>query len=212
MNKVSNHPQWALDQKRPGTELRRIRGKYYFYECSSFYDKEKKKTRKKTGAYLGMVTEDRRLVPPRRRQVEIENETVEKGASSGKICVPEPRLGEVKEYGLSTFVSTHCEELTANLKFALPTAWNRVLAMAYCRLRNQSPLNTYRMISRTAIFHNHSAQRGCRHARLPIFSNHWARTARVYWTLCAGMPEVAAMSCLTGRTCCHPRQKWIFPE
>lgn len=140
MNKAANHPQWALGQKRPGTELRCIRGKYYLYECSSFYDKEKKKTRKKTGAYLGMVTEDRGLVPPRRRQVEIENGTVEKGASSDKICVPEPRLGEVKEYGLSTFISTHCTELTANLKSALPTAWNRVLAMAYCRLRNQSPL------------------------------------------------------------------------
>lgn len=58
MRKKANHPQWTLDQKRPGTELRCIRGKYYLYECSSFYDKEKKKTRKKTGAYLGMITED----------------------------------------------------------------------------------------------------------------------------------------------------------
>ena len=140
MNKVANHPQWALNQKRPGTELRCIRGKYYLYECSSFYDKEKKKTRKKTGAYLGIVTEDRGLVPPRRRQVEIENEKVEKEAMAAQIAVPEPKLGEVKEYGLSTFVSTHCTELRANLKSALPTAWNRVLAMAYCRIRNQSPL------------------------------------------------------------------------
>lgn len=140
MKRVANHPQWALDQKRPGTELRCIRGKYYLYECSSFYDKERKRTRKKTGAYLGMVTEDRGLVPPRRRQVEIENEAVGKEAETGKITVPEPRLGEVKEYGLSAFVSTHCAELTAKLKSALPTAWSRVLAMAYCRLRNQSPL------------------------------------------------------------------------
>lgn len=140
MKKIANHPQWALNQKRPGTELRCIRGKYYLYECSSFYDKEKKRTRKKTGAYLGMVTEDRGLVPPRRRQVEIVNEKVEKEALSDKISVPEVRLGEVKEYGLSTFVSTHCTELTANLKSALPTAWNRILAMAYCRLRSQSPL------------------------------------------------------------------------
>lgn len=140
MKKPAGHPQWALDQKRPGTELRCIRGKYYLYECSSFYDKEKKKTRKKTGAYLGMVTEDRGLVPPRRRQVEIENEKVEKEAVANKIAVPEPKIGEVKEYGLSTFISTHCTELAANLKSSLPTAWNRILAMAYCRLRNQSPL------------------------------------------------------------------------
>lgn len=140
MKKTANHPQWALDQKRPGTELRCIRGKYYLYECSSFYDKEKKKTRKKTGVYLGMITEAQGLVPPRRRQVEIANEEVEKEALADKIAVPEPRLGEVREYGLSAFVSTYCTELTANLKSALPTAWNRVLAMAYCRLRNQSPL------------------------------------------------------------------------
>ena len=140
MRKPADHPQWALDQKRPGTELRCIRGKYYLYECSSFYDKEKKKTRKKTGAYLGMVTEDRGLVPPRRRQVEIENEKVEKEAVANKIAFPEPKIGEVKEYGLSTFISTHCTELAANLKSSLPTAWNRILAMAYCRLRNQSPL------------------------------------------------------------------------
>lgn len=34
-----------LDQKRPGTGLRCIRGKYYLYECSSFYDKENKENR-----------------------------------------------------------------------------------------------------------------------------------------------------------------------
>ena len=140
MKKAANHPQWALDQKRPGTELRCIRGKFYLYECSSFYDKERKKSRKKTGAYLGMVTQDRGLVPPRRRQVEIENEKAENEAKTDNISVSEAKLGEVKEYGLSAFISTQCPELTANLKSALPTAWNRILAMAYCRLRNQSPL------------------------------------------------------------------------
>ena len=77
MKKKANHPQWALAQKRPGTELRCIRGKYYLYECSSFYDKEKKRTRKKTGAYLGMITEGKGLVPPRRRQIAIDNEKLD---------------------------------------------------------------------------------------------------------------------------------------
>lgn len=35
MRKKAEHPQWALDHKRPGTELRCIRGRYYLYECSS---------------------------------------------------------------------------------------------------------------------------------------------------------------------------------
>ena len=140
MRKTAEHPQWALDHKRPGTELRCIRGRYYLYECSSFYDKEKKKTRKKTGAYLGMITEEKGLVPPRRRQVEINNEKLDEEASKGNVFVEEPRLGKVCEYGLSSFITTHCTELTDNLRAALPTAWNRIMAMAYCRLRNQSPL------------------------------------------------------------------------
>lgn len=140
MKKTANHPQWALAQKKPGTELRCIRGKYYLYECSSFYDKKLKKTRKKTGKYLGMITEEKGLVPPRRRQIEAENESVSSQAEKGRIEVAEPKVGQVKEYGLSTFISGQCGELTENLKSALPRFWNRVLAMAYCRLRSQSPL------------------------------------------------------------------------
>ncbi len=140
MKKKANHPKWALEQKRSGTELRCICGKYYLYECSSFYDKDLKKTRKKTGKYLGMISEEKGLVPPRKRQIEIENEKIGAAASEGKVTCPPPRVGEVKEYGLSAFISNECTELTDNLKAAMPTMWNRVLAMAYCRLRSQSVL------------------------------------------------------------------------
>ncbi len=37
------HPDWALKQKRPGTELRYIRGNYYLYGVSSKWNKEKKR-------------------------------------------------------------------------------------------------------------------------------------------------------------------------
>lgn len=87
-----------------------------------------------------MITEEKGLVPPRRRQVEIENQRVDAEAGSGKISVPEPKLGQVKEYGLSSFITTQCDELTDSLKATLPTVWNRIMAMAYCRLRSQSPL------------------------------------------------------------------------
>lgn len=140
MHEKTSSPLWALDQKCQGTELRCIRGKYSLYECSSFYDKEKMKTRKKTGAYLGMVIENRGLMPPRRRQVEIVNKIVEKEAAADKIAVPEPKIVEVKEYGHSTFISAHCTSLTANLKSSLPSAWNRALAMAFCRVRTKSSL------------------------------------------------------------------------
>ncbi len=141
---MANHPQWALAQKKPGTELRCIRGKYYLYECSSFYDKETKKTRKKTGKYLGMITQENGLVPPRRRQVEVENEEASDKAEKNQIPIPEPKVGQVKEYGLSTFISLHCNTLIENLKLTMPRMWNRIVAMAYCRLRNQSPLRYIR--------------------------------------------------------------------
>lgn len=140
MKKSANHPQWALEYRRPGLELRCIRGKYYLYECLSHYDPETKKGKKKTGKYLGRITEKDGLIPPRRRQVEIENEKVAAEVAADKIALPEPKLGEVKEYGLSAFISTQCAELMDNLKAAFPDAWNRIVAMAYCRLRNQSPL------------------------------------------------------------------------
>ena len=144
MRQPAEYPEWAVVQKRPGTELRCIRGKYYLYECKSFYDKGKKKTRKKTGAYLGMITENEGLVPPRRRQVQIDNASVAELAAKGEAKVEGPKLGQVAEYGLSAFISTHCEELRQNLRMAMPSSWNRVLAMAYCRLRNQSPLKYIR--------------------------------------------------------------------
>ncbi len=135
---MAKFPDWALAQKRPGTELRCIRGKYYLYECSSFYDKEKKKTRKKTGAYLGMVTEGEGLVPPRRRQVKIENVKAE--AKADNVEPPQPKIGKIVEYGLSEFITSQCTELIDNLEETFPFAWSRVLSMAYCRLCDQSPL------------------------------------------------------------------------
>ena len=38
------HPDWAVKFRRPGTELRRVNDSLYkLYECSSVYDKEKKR-------------------------------------------------------------------------------------------------------------------------------------------------------------------------
>ena len=51
------HPDWALKQKRPGTELRYIRGIYYLYGVTSKWNKEKKRAQKLTGKILAKVTE-----------------------------------------------------------------------------------------------------------------------------------------------------------
>jgi hypothetical protein len=39
--KETKHPQWALQHRKPGTELRLINGKYYLYQYKTVYDKDK---------------------------------------------------------------------------------------------------------------------------------------------------------------------------
>jgi hypothetical protein len=62
------HPTWATQHKRPGTELRFIRGRYYLYEVSSKWNPEKKRAQKVTGRIMGSVTEEKGFVPSKHNQ------------------------------------------------------------------------------------------------------------------------------------------------
>ena len=46
-NKTSNFPDWVNKYRKPGTEIRRFGNRFYIYEAKGFYDKERKKSRKK---------------------------------------------------------------------------------------------------------------------------------------------------------------------
>lgn len=48
------HPEWALKHKKPGTELRLMKGRYYLYEVSSKWNKEKKELKKSQVRFLGV--------------------------------------------------------------------------------------------------------------------------------------------------------------
>jgi transposase len=50
-------PDWAQKYKEPRTEIRRIKNGYYKYQVDFVYNKEKKKTEKKTIRLLGKITE-----------------------------------------------------------------------------------------------------------------------------------------------------------
>lgn len=138
MQKNMTPPDWAVKFRRPGTELRRVHDALYkLYECSSVYDKEKKRARKITGKYLGSITEEGGFKESRKRIMEREME----GLKSGKPAeIPEPHIGEVKEYGLSDYILTEQKQCIDRLKQFFPQEWTRITALAYCRLRNQSPL------------------------------------------------------------------------
>ena len=72
---TEKHPHWATIHKRPGTELRLIRGKYYLYEYRTVYDKENKRPKKISGKLLGRITEQG-LIPSGKRQLENKVEPV----------------------------------------------------------------------------------------------------------------------------------------
>ncbi len=125
----SRHPDWALQYKKSGTELRRIRGKYYLYEVSSYYDREKKKSRKKTGRMLGRITEK-------------EGFTASKHNTSGTAPGITPSVGSLfcRESGLSCYLMNASEQITSALKEVFPGHWQIILGLVYCRLGWQAPL------------------------------------------------------------------------
>lgn len=135
--KPSPHPEWAVKFRRPGTELRCINGRYCLYECRCVYDKATKRNRKITGKYLGSITEQDGFKPSKKRLMEAEMEKLRAGES---LPLPEPKVGEVKEYGLSWLISKTMQDINDRLRKDFPVDYERIIALAYSRLRYQSPM------------------------------------------------------------------------
>ena len=135
------HPDWAVKYRRSGTELRRItETRYCLYECSSVYDKEKKRARKITGKYLGSITEEGGFKESHKRVLERELEEARQSSSPTSVPTPAAKVGAVKEYGLSRYIIDSQADTLEHLKRHFPEAWRRIVALVYCRLRHQSPL------------------------------------------------------------------------
>ena len=61
------YPDWVLKHKTKGTNISCIGGRYYLYEVSSVWNKEKKRAQKITKKYLGRITPEG-LIPPKEKQ------------------------------------------------------------------------------------------------------------------------------------------------
>lgn len=91
------YPEWVEKQRRPGTNIAQIRGKFYLYEVSSAWDKEKKRAVKKTGKYLGRITEEG-LIPPKKKDEAVHSvATKEYGASRIMSCLGSDIYNALKE-------------------------------------------------------------------------------------------------------------------
>lgn len=129
MNKTSPHPEWATKFRKPGTELRFIRNKYYLYAVTSMYDPLTKKSKKITGKILGSITEANGFLESAMRVL---SKKAENPIDFSSIAV--------KEQGFSSFINLHFTDQLNKLKCFFADDWEQIVAIAYCRMVFHSPI------------------------------------------------------------------------
>lgn len=123
-------PAWALMHKKPGTELRLIKGRYYLYGYKTVYDKDKKRPRKVSGPLLGTITEKDGFIPSSKRSLE---QASSAEVNSRILC---------REYGVSRMVVSAFAPYSQPLQQFFPEEWKEITAIAYCRFVYRCPLKS----------------------------------------------------------------------
>jgi len=124
---MKDFPEWVLKYKKKGVELRKIRGLYYMYEVSSSWDKDLKRPKKKTGVYLGRITEEKGFIA-KKPSVAVSN----KDSDMAKI--------HVKERGVSEFIKNNFSEYEELLRSHFPDEWQSILALVFGRFTEHSSM------------------------------------------------------------------------
>ena len=114
-------PDWAKKLRQKNQEIKEVKGNYYVYEVSSKHDADKKVSVKKTGKYLGKVTENEGFVP--------------KGT---RISASISRRFSVKEYGASNLILSLLKDEINLLQLHFPEYWKEIVSFCIFRLTFQS--------------------------------------------------------------------------
>lgn len=113
---MAERPEWVAAFEKPsGTEIKHIHGRWYLYEYSSFYDPERKRSRKKSGRMLGRITEEG---------------LVEAGSS--RRAGPGP-ASDIAEVGATAWLWGLTGPMRERLERAFPDIWRQVYAAALVR-------------------------------------------------------------------------------
>jgi transposase len=131
MKTNKNHPEWALKYKKPGTELKRINGRYYLYGVKSVYDKAIKRSRKISMGILGRITEEEGFTASEKSELK---------KKSGTSHLDKQLM--VFEYGFAKWLMSELESsgVMNALKEYFPAHWKFIVFMVYCRIAFKSPL------------------------------------------------------------------------
>src|SRR5665647_2072924 len=87
---MANYPDWVIKFKEKGTYINYVKGKYYLYAAHSERVPGTKKVKRVCDAYLGRITEEDGLIPP-------------KDKVAGTVSV--------LEYGLSSLIFSICSDI-----------------------------------------------------------------------------------------------------
>jgi hypothetical protein len=129
-------PEWIQIYKEPRTEIKRIANGFYKYEVAFVYNKEKKKTEKKTIRLLGKITEKEGFIPSSKDELRRKSEEL-------------PQV-DIKTFGIYHLFSDLMKEEIASLTevFGSEQA-ERLLSFSMMRWTYQTP------IKRATYYHAH---------------------------------------------------------
>lgn len=114
------YPDWVIKQKRKGTNISCINGRYYLYAVGSVWNKEKGRAQKITQEYLGRITENG-LIPAKSKTIKIETPVT------------------VKEYGASNVLHTIGADILSELRQVFPAHGEQLFTIAALRVIEQCP-------------------------------------------------------------------------
>lgn len=92
---MANYPEWVMKYKEKGTYINYAKGKYYLYAAHSERVTGTKKVKRVCDAYLGRITEEDGLIPPKDKVDGVVN---------------------VLEYGLSALTLSVCKNIHNGLR------------------------------------------------------------------------------------------------
>ena len=129
-------PDWIQEHKEPRTEIKRIKNGFYKYEVAFVYNKEKKRTEKKTIRLLGKITEKEGFVPSAKDALRRKSEVL-------------PQV-DIKTFGVYNLFSELMKEESASLRDVFGDELSeRLLSFSMMRWAYQTP------IKRATNYHSH---------------------------------------------------------
>lgn len=127
---MSKMPKWVEKYKEKGIAIEKRGDSYYASRVASEWDPEKKRAKKKTIEYLGVVTPEGILPPKHKRPVQI---------------------GSIMESGNVVFLQRFIKSISSPLAEYFPYDWQSILSAAVIKLCYRDPLSRMRLRYETTI-------------------------------------------------------------